>query len=370
MFALKRNVKRSAKLGLRRGLFALLWFTSLKYFLFVAAYRKSSWKQKSAVPLKQALGVCFTGQLCRLELRNKAERFLVPSLRTYDVRAHFVLQEAREKSCIYSNYQAQVKEDTSNLTVIERFESVENVRVWFDTYFNSRFKEGSQGATPGDMSVSFSVANFSEPFINYRYLYTLNKVGMVNETRRAENHWRQWRSYVECIRGLDTFRQFDLYVRLREDLLFFDNFVPPHVWSKETNVDMWVPHCTGWGGLNDKLAVIHPRVRIAYFKGIYEAYMNHFDDIDCASKTSCGYRFKTNNPETFQKQALKSLKVRFKEEKPETLPCTTGLYMGGSRFCFYQHRRQLGYGLECLPIQERKRFTPPCHEFHRAVRIM
>jgi len=364
MLALKRKVKQSAILGIRRLLFAWLCLTSVKCLLFFSTIGKSLLKQKSANPMKSSLGVCFTGQFCRLELRNKVERFLAPSMGTYDVHAHFVLQEAREEGCKYSNYQAHVKEDTSSLTVSESFGSIANVRDWFDSYFNSSTTEGSRGATLVGLSVSFSAANFSEPVIRHRYLYTLNKVGMVDEIKRAESHWRQWRSYVECIRRLDSFQQFDLYVRLREDLLFYDNFVPPQVWLKDTKVDIWVPRCTSWGGLNDKLAVIHPRAREAYFEGIHDAYVNHYNDIDCDSKTSCRYRFKTNNPETFQKQALKSLKVRFKEETPETLPCVTGVYTGGTRFCFYQHRRQLGYGLECLPAKERERFTPPCHEFH------
>jgi len=313
---------------------------------------------------KHSLGICVTGQLCRLELRNKAEFFIAPALKTYDMHVHFELQDGE---CVYTNYQARVDFDRDaalHSRTGNSFISISALTDWLDERVNVDEGEHAGNSSRKALTTSFSTSTkFGVPVVQYRYVYSLNKVGHVNESARAVNHWRQWKSYRECLNRLNSIGEFDLYIRMREDLLFHAVFVPPLIWLDQSKNDVWVPSCASWEGYNDKIALVHPRARESYFAGILDTYESHYDDVDCATNKVCKYRFRTHNPETFLREALSYLKVRVQPVDPEHLPCVTGTYMGGTRICFHQYHRQLGVGLNCLPSKERHSFKPPCHEF-------
>jgi len=317
------------------------------------------------VPLEQqkpALGICVTGQLCRLELKNKMERFILPSAKVYDTHVHFELDDG---TCKYTNYAGTEAEEKGLYHVNSFSELGSYLMEYQDVPLSHKTKVDHQASSSRrTLSVSFGNTSIGEPVIQYRYMYTLNKLGQVNETLRAMNHWRQWKSYQKCMHSLDTVRNFDLYVRLREDLLFYHTYVPPLVWLHQTEHDLWLPRCASWQGFNDKIAFIHPRARQEYFMQVLEMYERHYDDLRCSpNHSSCRYLYVTNNPESFLMQALTNLKVRVQRLDPENFPAFTGQHLHGDYFCFHQYRRQLGHDLDCLPATVRKRFKPPCHDF-------
>lgn len=362
----KKCTARRSKKAILLFAFTVIAFYFLSFFIWLILGPRSnkqkfrqtiSVKPQALEKTKPSLGVCITGQLCRLELINKMNYFILPTLKEYNVHIHFLLQDW---DCRYTNHQTQVQ---LNASTDNSFFSFSNVNDWLNMYMNQNQVESVD--LPSALTTSFKKAEFGEPFLNYRYMYHLNKLGSVNETQRALNHWRQWSSYKGCLESLNLLKDFDLYARIREDLLFHNTFVPPQTWRNQSKYDMWLPKCASWGGSNDKVAFIHPRASESYFSRIIDVYENHFDDLECMSGTkSCKYIFMTKNPETFLQQALEFLKVRVQRLEPEDLPCLTGVYMGGSGFCFYQHQRQLGLNLGCLPTTDRQIFKPPCHEFN------
>ena len=286
------------------------------------------------------------------------ELFILPSLKVYDIHIHFQLEDS---DCKFTNHRSI---DGARLHYREN--TFSSLQVYFSKYTDDIFEiqEGYQTSTPRrSLSISFTSSEYGDPIIKYRYVNTLDKQGSVNETSRAVHHWRQWKSYQSCMQAFDTVQDFDLYGRLREDLLFHATFVPPLVWLNQIEYDVWLPQCASWHGLNDKLAFVHPRVCEHYFMGVLDTYEQQYDDLRCFSNQECRYIFQTSNPETFLAQALAYLNVKVQRLQPEHLPTFTGQHMHGTVFCFHQYKTQLGQHLDCLPSKLRKMFRPPCHDF-------
>ena len=309
---------------------------------------------------KPTLGVCVTGQLCRLEIENKMNLFILPSTQTYDVHVHFELEDDK---CKYTNYH----DNSDDARAEKQLRSFSDIEAYFQRYEDELHITTTRTTTTmrrRGLSTSFAKAAYGDPVIQYRYMYDLNKLGRVNETARALNHWRQWKAYQSCKQAFAAVGDFDLYARLREDLLFYKIFVPPLVWLNQSEHDVWLPRCASWRGFNDKIAFVHPRASEQYFTGVLDTYEQHYDDLRCSQDhVSCRYVFQTNNPETFLLQALTFLKVRVERMDPEYLPTFTGRHVNGTVFCFDQYRRQLGRNLDCLPFKDRKIFKSPCHDF-------
>ena len=351
-----RRTRRTAYVKRRLVRAAAVVLTLHTFFTFLSR----------SVPLerqsKPFLGVCVTGQLCRLELESKIKSFILPSSKIYNVHVHFELEESE---CKFTNNQ-------NSTSLGGRLNSFFDIETNFGKYFkyfdissrNDINISHRASSSRHSLSISYASSLLGEPVIQYRYLYSLNKLGHVNETLRAMNHWRQWKTNHNCLHALDAIGYFNLYVRIREDLLFHNMFVPQLVWLNQTEHDMWVPRCASWHGFNDKIAIIHSRARESYFMRVLATYEDNYDDVTCShDHRVCRYTFQTKNPEMFLKQALTNANVRVQQLAPEVLPTFTGEHKNGTYFCFPSYKRQLGEGLDCLPSKDRQTFKPPCHNF-------
>jgi len=213
-------------------------------------------------------------------------------------------------------------------------------------------------------------SNNTRVIINDRYVHSLNKRGEVNETQRAIHHYRQWRNLETCWGefAMQGSTPFDIYIKMREDSVFVSKlnlktFIHSHVLAKEFYAKkVFVPDCLGWGGINDKSAIILSEAAPAFFVGPRSMYL-HYNDIECrVDGNQCHYLFNSYNPESFLQQALEAQAVEVIRVAPQFYPIVTGtpIYGGREVVCFPSHDRQVGVGNVCLPVHLRKRLLFNC----------
>lgn len=284
---------------------------------------------------KPALGICITGQLCRLELSNKISNLVKPSSEHFAI--HLVI--AVYTTCKFTNGIAFTGEfGDSEATVRRMLKNFSHV---------------------GSYLKHSTLAILKEPLetTHARYIESLDKKQTLNNTERARNHYRHWHNYRICDDLLD---QSSVYMRIREDSIFFDKFspwelssVPSKVPLKENSVA--VPSCLSWrGGINDKAAIVYPSARKDFFNGPLLAYENHFHSRACTfSKTAadCDWIFKIANPETYLLQTMEFYGLHVHRLSANEFPVATAYTRKGlpHGLCFENSTKHLGEGLECLP---------------------
>jgi hypothetical protein len=290
---------------------------------------------------RTSVGVCITGQLCRLELHNKFHYFLRHTRHLHDLYLVTVLQD--DDSCQFTNLPH--KADT-------RFYSISEVERWME---NKQIRGKAVQS------------NITSLVINDRYVHSLNKRGTVNETQRAINHYNQWHNLESCWDEFAMQDRRDLYIKLRDDSIFvskfsLEHFVNSYAHAKEFHAKkVFVPDCLGWGGTNDKSAIILSGAAPEFFLGPKSMYL-HYNDLECGvDGNQCHYLFNTYNPESFLQQALDAQAVEVIRVAPQFYPILTGTAIHYGRVvCFPHDIRQLGLGNVCLPDNLRNRVIFNC----------
>jgi len=292
-----------------------------------------------------SVGVCITGQLCRLELRNK-NRYFFRAIQDnkYDLFVSLVLLEhfdCHSTNEVVANYR------------LSTFQRPHDVEVWL-----------SRNRIDGTVFQPKTVT----PFYHDRYVYSLDKRGKINETKRALHHYEQWTNLKHCWRELNKVRGHDVYVKLREDSIFVAKFSPfrsleAYLGEKLISQSkLFVPNCLGWGGINDKAAVAVGSAAFQFFNAPLSVYKQHYNDLKCgAFHEHCSYVFNTYNPESFLQQAIEYMGTDIQGLPAEVFPALTGVSrLGGHMLCFPTGVRQLGQRHGCLPQKMHKLLVGQC----------
>ena len=306
-----RNRAQVRKPMLKMG--SLVAFLSLYYFLV----RKSS-----HVFRPSHIAVCVTGQMCRLQLESKYVHFFQPLAQRGELSIALVLQTGDE--CIHLNTQSRLDER-------DQFSSMHEIKQWF---YERQLKANM---------IKYETASGEHEFVQPRYVYTLNKLGRRNSTQRALVHFRQWKSYELCWRALP--HHADVYIRMRDDSNFFRTFSFPTLLEHQRPlVDVIVPECCNWDGLNDKIAIFFgARAAESLLTNTLRIYKREYDDLVCplSTDTDCVYKFRTHNPETFLQQVTDALELKVAQVDYNRLPHVAAISNNG-HICIESPSRQVG----------------------------
>ena len=278
-----------------------------------------------------SLGVCITGQFCRLEVDNKFKEFLGPSSQVYDVNIVFILADG---PCQFVNSRTDVVTMTKEMILSE----------------GEKYNIGSN-------NIQFVSSPSMQDFYQDRYIQSLDKPE-ANSTARALGHLRQWSSLAAC---LDHMKPSDLYVRIRDDSIFFDKFIP--LASTLGNYDIGVPGCLSHGGFNDRGAIVRPKVALLYFKGLQQAYMYlynipapskgpllgfmDFYDIPVPTKSYEAFYFNAHNSESFFESVMRLYGISVKRLSAAKFPTHNAVSLGHDGVCFKTAARDL---ISCIPV--------------------
>lgn len=273
------------------------------------------------------LGICITGQLCRLELSNKMEYLFKPSVSLYSLHVVFALYE----TCEFTN-------PTWNMET-QKYDEQQLRRVLDNQ----------------DIIRRSTVALLTPPttVIHKRYVQSLDKwTEHMNRTHRAQSHYRHWYNYHICDKILE---KATMYMRIREDVVFLHKFNPYVIQLPPRTIA--VPACLSWWhGLNDKAALVHPSIRYEFFNGPLTAYLMHFHLMRCentffAMSLACRYVFRSLNPETYLLRVMEFHHIRTLRLEADAFPVATARRSESSKYgiCFDKVPKQLGRNLECVP---------------------
>ena len=125
---------------------------------------------------------------------------------------------------------------------------------------------------------------------------------------RATVHVNQFYSISKCysemlIQEALNGRKYDLVLRLRDDLLFLNDFDPLAVYKylHKRNKDVVQQKCDAWGGVNDKVAAITRESAEKYLTGFFDYYYLFRERLNWE---------KIHNPETFTREVMRSSNLR------------------------------------------------------------
>ena len=273
------------------------------------------------------LGICITGQLCRLELSNKVEYLFKPSASMYSLHVVFALYE----TCEFTN--AAQNMETQNYDAKELRGALDN----------------------HDIIRHSTLALLTPPrtIVHKRYIQSLDKqTEHMNQTHRAQSHYRHWYNYHICDKILEKSA---LYMRVREDVVFLHKFNPYAIQLAPRTIA--VPACLSWwGGLNDKAAIIHPSIRYEFFNGPLIAYLMHFHVMRCKTtfffmSFGCRYAFRILNPETYLLRVMEFYHIRTLRLEAVDFPVVTARKSESNKYgiCFDNAPKQLGKDFKCVP---------------------
>lgn len=292
-----------------------------------------------------SVGVCITGQLCRLELANK-NHFFFQHLKEQGQYFHLIAVLQAGDNCGYTN-------DFNQGTSI--FHTLQEVDDWMEFY---------------NIDGSAMDPQLPSPIIQERYVHSLDKRGKLNETSRAMNHYKQWKSLEHCYSSLQERHDFDVFVKLRDDSVFVSRIqLSAIILAQQQNSisysarrELFVPSCLSWGGINDKSAVVLSGAAFDFFNGPLRVYTEHFDDIACHSRMeSCEYVFNVYNPESFMLRVMEFYGLQIVHVHADQFPIVTGhASLMNALVCFPNGKRQFGLEKSCLPSHLRRLVFGSC----------
>jgi len=296
------------------------------------------WRSEGTSHNQLSLGVCITGQFCRLEIENKFREFLGPSSRVYDVNIVFILADG---PCQFVNSRTDVVTMTKEMILSE----------------GEKYNIGSN-------NIQFVSKPSMPDFYQERYVQSLDKIE-ANSTARALGHLHQWGSLAAC---LDHLKPSDLYVRIRDDSIFFDEFVP--LASTLSTYDIGVPGCLSHGGFNDRGAIVRPEVALLYFKGLQQAYMYLYNipapsrglllgfmdlyDIPVPTKSYETFYFNAHNSESFFASVMRLYGVSVKRLSAAKFPTVNAVSLGNDSVCFKTPAPHL---ISCIPASSTSKLS-------------
>lgn len=272
----------------------------------------------TAAPAKPTLGICFTGQASRFNgLDNKIEYFLQTSSELYVIDLYFVLADGealwvqRPSSSNTAGY--------SSLTAREIVSAIRSratgiVRDIF-TDFSPQIHANTSLMNRVYMSL---LENFDQQPLSYI-------------SRRALSHMRQFDAMRRCWNMIQH-KRYDLYARLREDIVFFRRWSPPARWMQRPGIH--VPGCQSWHGLNDKAAfIVGGNAARVYYKVAWQKFTSN--------DTTFLQQHNIFNSETFLHAIMDAANIPAYQHCQNDFPLSTAAAISVNDYCF--RLRDLGF---------------------------
>jgi len=235
--------------------------------------------------------VCITGQLSRLELDGKIDNLFEPLHYTHDIDVAFVLSAGKTTFVAKRN-------DRIFHGAVPTFSTLTEIRARIPRKFG--------------MVRTQQIEQPESPILVSEYVDSLDKSSS-NRTlkeERSRSHIRQWYVYQKCLGLMDQFekvvkRRYSIVMRMREDLFFARpvdiDYVLGNVWRQI----LVVQRCDSWGGMNDKLVILHRGTAVKYFTTPLQQFYLHPQ----AVFNSTGSR-RVTNPETFLLRAFERVGIK------------------------------------------------------------
>ena len=182
-------------------------------------------------PSDRDVFVCITGQLSRLELRNKIEKLFLP-LHNMGYKVRVGLALSTDNTTRFTNH--------DNGDMMQLYTSIPQVR--------EALKSKVTGIKHFD-----KVNQMKTPEINNIYLLSLTIKPGVNNTERAINHAKQYKTLQYCNHWPKMSENALFFIRIREDTLI-DHIDLKSIIKLARGGAVVTTACDSWRGINDKMA--------------------------------------------------------------------------------------------------------------------
>mmetsp|Transcript_16114 Transcript_16114/g.50492 ORF Transcript_16114/g.50492 Transcript_16114/m.50492 type:complete len:433 (+) Transcript_16114:94-1392(+) len=271
---------------------------------------------------KPRMGICTTGQMGRFELTSKMENLIAINLERYVIDVVLVLAPTMKTR--FSNPQT----DPGG----RRQWSAESIR----SHILRRFRTHRN-----DMQIVVDdSAQQERPYVNQEYKAISKKANLGGS--RVESHVRQWLALVRCWQHFSNLERhgpaYDVFVKVRDD-----SFVLKWWPIKESDYKnrVVISECLGFGGYNDKVAVVDAMYAETYFtRPIYEYYFHY-----------ATLRLSRGTPESLLRAVLSKYLVKVKRAKVDSMPIFTNRLerTSNTSVCFVFDSFKLGRNPACWP---------------------
>lgn len=267
------------------------------------------------------MGVCMTGQMGRFELRSKLENLIASNIEQYAIDVVMVL--APPDHTRFSN----PKSDPGG----RRHWSSEQIRA----HTMRRF------ATQGMQLVVDASEQDSFPYVDSDYFKVSNKPGL--GIARIYSHVRQWTALVLCWKHFSRLERrgppYDVFVKVRDDSFILGRW---SIRESQYRNKVVISECLGFGGYNDKVAVIDARHAETYFtRPIYE-YSFHYPSLG----------INHGSPESLLRAVLRKYEVSVRQVSVDNMPIFTNRIesiKSNASVCFVFDAFKIGRSPSCWP---------------------
>ena len=212
--------------------------------------------------------ICITGQLSRLELRNKIRHLLQPLfLLGYSLYIGLAMSDAPPK---YSNDNsgARLALKNSLSDVLRELRSVNGVKhvkhippSFVDLKSNPKYDKFLGNYTKRDVNGAIIHDNY-----------------ITNQPELAVNNARQFKTLQHCGHWAGIEKVVDVLVRIREDVLF-QRVDLRHILRLVDGGAVVTSRCDQWHGINDKMAFAPSSRAVEFFNIPYDEYLTFDNDI-------------------------------------------------------------------------------------------
>jgi len=262
---------------------------------------------------KRRMGVCVVGQMGRLELESKRRNFLRVNRPFYEIT--LVLVAAKAKDVYFANAGTD-----------PGLRSIDWTRDTIKDFLGDDVDELLVDDEPQEKF----------PMIVSDYFEGAKEEKRTTTLLRIQSHVRQWLGLRRCDQHFSG--SFDVFVKLRDD-----SFVaaPFPVQNLDYDNAVIVPHCLGWNGYNDKVAVLDARYGDAFFAGPASDYYLNYTLLNLTK----GY----HNPESVLKASLARRHVPVRFAHVDDVPVFTTRSEAHDASCFVYSKYKLGDEPMCFP---------------------
>ncbi|CAE7767524.1 unnamed protein product, partial [Symbiodinium pilosum] len=196
--------------------------------------------------------------------------------------------------------------------------------------------------------------------VNELYIQDLHsqrpEMGLEYAKSRAKSHMRQWEAFERCgqlLSGPVSHANYTL--RMRDDSAVMERFEPRMLQRELLDDGFYTPDCAGYGGINDKVALIKGRgAAQTYFSLLLDTMRNRFQEVH---QRLMSENPRHCNPENALKVMLELGLMKITRLQPVALPIMPSKNLrrdGLTNLCFFngdEHYRQ------CMPEHFHERFT-------------
>ena len=297
----------------------------------------------TSVAAKPSLAVCFTGQANRFSgLENKIASFLRVAAQHYVLDLYLVLADGDAQ---WVRQQLKSRVFASGASGQQILDALHISNRSGKRFFRDIFADFSP-------PIQTNVSDVNSVYVSL--LENYDRKPREYQERRALSHLRQFDAINRCWKMMKNRQSYDLYARLREDVVFFRSWSPPLVWLQRPGIH--VPGCQSWHGLNDKAAFIAgSRSAQIYFEHLWQRF--------ASEDAQFFHEYDIFNPETYLHATMDAASVPAYQHCQTDMPLCTAAPLSMNQYCFrpsdlglswvrndlmYSIPRPIGVGYSCF----------------------